>query len=66
MIAFPSHMTSGSRPKCSDADGLPVRPNPLATSSAARIFEYIEVFYNRIRKHSSLGFQPPNVFERAG
>jgi len=27
------------------------------------IFEYIEVFYNRIRKHSQLGYQSPYQFE---
>ncbi|MFW2480321.1 MAG: IS3 family transposase, partial [Lentimonas sp.] len=26
-------------------------------------FEYIEVFYNRFRKHSSLGYQSPYQFE---
>ena len=30
----------------------------------AEIFEYLEVFYNRIRLHSSLGFVSPEVFER--
>jgi len=30
-----------------------------------RIFEYIEVFYNRERRHSSLGFKNPVDFERA-
>jgi transposase InsO family protein len=29
------------------------------------IFEYIEVFYNRIRKHSSLGYKSPEAFEAA-
>jgi transposase InsO family protein len=29
------------------------------------IFEYPEVFYNRVRRHSSLGFVPPAEFERA-
>ena len=29
----------------------------------AAVFEYIEVFYNRIRRHSSLGNQSPEQFE---
>ena len=31
----------------------------------ASIFEYIETFYNRVRRHSSLGFVSPDEFERA-
>ncbi|MNY80702.1 hypothetical protein D3C86_2218790 [compost metagenome] len=27
------------------------------------IFEYIEVFYNRKRRHSSIGYLTPNEFE---
>jgi putative transposase len=27
------------------------------------IFEYIEVFYNRIRRHSSIGYVSPAQFE---
>ena len=36
-----------------------------ATREEARlsIFEYIEVFYNRVRRHSSLGYVSPEVFE---
>ena len=30
----------------------------------AEIFEYVEVFYNRVRRHSSLGFLSPLEFER--
>jgi transposase InsO family protein len=30
----------------------------------AKIFEYIEVFYNRKRRHSSLGMKSPVDFER--
>ena len=29
----------------------------------ASIFEYIEVFYNRKRRHSTLGFKSPTEFE---
>ena len=30
------------------------------------IAEYIEVFYNRVRRHSSLGYRSPVEYERAG
>jgi putative transposase len=38
-----------------------------ATREAARqsLFEYIEVFYNRERRHSALGYQSPTTFEEA-
>jgi putative transposase len=38
----------------------------FATRDQARavIFEYLEVFYNRVRRHSSLGFLSPVEFER--
>ena len=32
---------------------------------AMNTFEYLEVFYNRVRRHSSLGFVSPAEFERA-
>ncbi len=35
--------------------------NPAAAKAA--VFEYIEVFYNRIRRHSSLGNLSPEQFE---
>ena len=28
------------------------------------IFEYIEVFYNRVRLHSTLGYRSPEEYER--
>ena len=39
----------------------------FATREQARavIFEYLEVFYNRVRRHSALGFVSPEAFERA-
>ena len=27
------------------------------------IFDYIEIYYNRVRRHSSLGYQSPLIFE---
>ena len=32
--------------------------------ATASIFEYIEVFYNRVRRHSTLGYVAPAEFER--
>ncbi len=28
------------------------------------VFDYIEIFYNRFRKHSALGYQNPSIFEK--
>jgi putative transposase len=49
------------RLKCEVAPG-----EVFATRDQARaaIFEYLEVFYNRVRRHSSLGFLSPVEFER--
>jgi transposase InsO family protein len=30
-----------------------------------KIFEYLEVFYNRVRRHSSLGYKSPVAFEQS-
>jgi putative transposase len=36
------------------------------TEARASLFEYIEMFYNRTRRHSSLGYKTPAEYERAG
>jgi transposase InsO family protein len=40
----------------------------FATRAEARaeLFASIEVFYNRVRRHSSLGDRSPDEYERAG
>ena len=43
-----------------------VHDEDYATREQARasIFEYIEVFYNRVRRHSALGYVAPDEYER--
>jgi putative transposase len=36
---------------------------PTFESAKASLFEYIEVFYNRQRRHSSLDYRSPAEFE---
>jgi transposase InsO family protein len=45
-----------------------VHGEKYATREEARasLFEYIEVFYDRVRRHSSLGYMSPAAYERAG
>lgn len=38
-------------------------PVPVADTQA-RVFDYLETFYNRVRRHSALGYQSPVDFEQ--
>ena len=35
-------------------------------AAKAELFDYIEVFYNQQRRHSSIGYLSPAEYERAG
>jgi len=39
---------------------------PSRQAASAAIFEYIEVFYNRVRLHSTLGYLTPTEYEESG
>ena len=39
---------------------------PSRKAASTAIFEYIEVFYNRVRLHSSLGYLTPEEYEELG
>ena len=43
---------------------LPNDGQPFASKQAARsaLFDYLETFYNRTRRHSALGYQSPLAF----
>lgn len=43
---------------------LPNEGQPFASKRAARsaLFDYLETFYNRTRRHSALGYQSPRAF----
>jgi putative transposase len=38
---------------------------PTRAEARASVFEYIEVFYNRVRRHSALGYLSPVEYEQA-
>ena len=40
------------------------QPWPTRRELGAAVFEYIEGFYNRQRRHSTLGYLSPEEFER--
>jgi transposase InsO family protein len=38
---------------------------PSRRELGSAVFEYIEAFYNRSRRHSTLGYLSPEEYERA-
>ena len=38
---------------------------PTRDEARASVFEYIEVFYNRVRRHSTLGYLSPVEYEQS-
>jgi transposase InsO family protein len=40
-------------------------PFETHASAKAKLFDYVEVFYNQERRHSTLGYVSPAQFERA-
>lgn len=38
---------------------------PSHQAARASVFEFIELFYNRVRRHSSLGYLSSSVYEQA-
>ncbi len=47
------------------AELIDARSWPTRAAARLAIFEWIEVFYNRQRLHSALGYQSPAAFEQA-
>ena len=42
-----------------------VRRYPTRQAARASVFEFVELFYNRVRRHSSLGYLSPSEYEQA-
>ena len=47
------------------AELIDARSWPTRRAARQAIFEWLEVFYNRQRSHSALGYRSPMAFERA-
>ena len=42
-----------------------IRRYPTHQAARTSIFEFVELFYNRVRRHSSLGYLSPSAYELA-
>ncbi len=47
------------------AELVDTRPWPTRRAARQAVFEWMEVFYNRQRSHSALGYRSPVAFELA-
>ena len=45
------------------AERIDTRPWPTRAAAKTAVFAWLEVWYNRQRRHSALGYQPPVTFE---
>ena len=45
-------------------EGVPATPWATRAEARAALFDYVEIFYNGQRRHSSLGYLSPLAFER--
>ena len=61
--AFATVMMSGLMSQCSTANILPVRPNPLITSSAMRITPYLSQISRTVGQYSGWGMCTPEAAE---
>ena len=63
-MPLPSHSGSDRRSGRLKAEVLEGGAFLNVEDARTEILEYIEMYYNRVRKHSSLGYKSPEPFEQ--